>query len=138
GVYIFGNVVIGENCEIGPNCCIRGNTAIGDRCRIGQGAEVTNSIIMDDVKISHVSYVGDSIVASGVDIGAGTMTASYRHDGGTVKSMVAGELVDTGRKYFGAVFAEKSRTSINTAILPGRKIAAGRFTMPGDIIRRDL
>jgi bifunctional UDP-N-acetylglucosamine pyrophosphorylase/glucosamine-1-phosphate N-acetyltransferase len=138
GVSIFGNVIIGENCEIGPNCCIRGNTAIGDRCRIGQGAEVNNSIIMDDVKISHVSYVGDSIIASGVDVGAGTMIASYRHDGENVKSMVNGKLVDTGRKYFGAVFAEGARTSVNTAILPGRKISANLFTLPGDIIRHDL
>ncbi len=137
GVYITGNVVIGRNCLIGPNCCIRGTTAIGDGCRIGQGAEIKNSIIMDHVRISHVSYIGDSIVASGSDIGAGTMAANFRHDGQNIHSMVGNELVDTKRDHFGTIIGEDVHTGVNTSIYPGRKLAAGVCTIPGEIVKVD-
>ncbi|MBP5299998.1 MAG: hypothetical protein J6Y80_01210 [Victivallales bacterium] len=137
GVYITGNVVIGQNCLIGPNCTIRGNTSIGDGCRIGQGAEIKNSILMDNVKVPHVAFVGDSILADGVDLGAGTMIANWRHDGATIASLVGRKMVDTGRDHFGAVFAEDVRTGINTSIWPGVKISAGVVTMPGEVVQKD-
>ena len=138
GVYITGNVVIGQNCLIGPNCTIRGNTSIGDGCRIGQGAEIKNSILMDNVKVPHAAFVGDSILADGVDLGAGTMIANWRHDGGNISSLVGRKMVDTGRDHFGAVLAEEVKTGINTSIYPGVKISAGVVTMPGDIVKKDL
>lgn len=138
GVFITGNVVIGRDCHIGPNCCLRGPTAIGDGCRIGQGAEIKNSIIMDNVNISHISYIGDSIIANGCDIGAGTMIANFRHDGGSIASKVGGKLVDTGRTHFGAIIGENVHTGVNTSVYPGRKIGAGVTTRPGDIVRKDI
>ena len=45
-VYIEGNVIIGENCKIGPNCYIRGSSSIADRCHVGQAVEIKNSILM--------------------------------------------------------------------------------------------
>lgn len=138
GVYIMGNVVIGEGCQIGPNCCIRGCTAIGDNCRIGQGAEIKNSIIMDDVKISHVSYVGDSIIDTGVDLGAGTMVANFRHDGKNHFSVVDGKLIDTGRNHFGTIIGANVHTGVNTSIYPGRKLSANVYTRPGQIVEDDL
>jgi UDP-N-acetylglucosamine diphosphorylase / glucose-1-phosphate thymidylyltransferase / UDP-N-acetylgalactosamine diphosphorylase / glucosamine-1-phosphate N-acetyltransferase / galactosamine-1-phosphate N-acetyltransferase len=138
GVYIMGNVVIGEGCQIGPNCFIRGCTAIGNNCRIGQGAEIKNSIIMDDVKISHVSYIGDSIIGSGTDLGAGTMLANFRHDGKSNFSKVDGKLIDTGRDHFGAIIGENVHTGVNTSIYPGRKLSNNTFTRPGQIVDSDL
>ena len=138
GVYITGNVVIGENCLIGPNCTIRGNTSIGDGCRIGQGAEIKNSILMDNVKVPHVAFVGDSILANGVDLGAGTMIANWRHDGATISSQVGRKLVNTGRDHFGAIIAENVQIGVNTSIYPGVKISAGVVTKPGEVIKTDL
>ncbi|MBR6470986.1 MAG: hypothetical protein IKS83_04255, partial [Victivallales bacterium] len=121
GVYITGNVVIGENCLIGPNCTIRGNTSIGDGCRIGQGAEIKNSILMDNVRVPHVAFVGDSILANGVDLGAGTMISNWRHDGAKITSQVGRRQVNTGRDHFGAVLAENVHVGVNTSIYPGVK-----------------
>lgn len=138
GVYILGNVVIGEGCTIGPNCCIRGCTAIGDGCRIGQGAEIKNSILMDHVLVSHVAYVGDTIIAPGVDLGAGTMVGNVRSDGAHVTSaMEDGKMVDTGRSHFGAVIGQGVRTGVNTSICPGCKLSAGCCTEPGEVVKQD-
>lgn len=138
GVFMEGNVLIGRNCRIGPNCYIRGNTAIGDGCHIGQAVEVKNSLIMARTSIGHLSYCGDSIVGTGVNFGAGTITANFRHDGGNHRSMLDGKLVDTGRRKFGAIIGDGVHTGIHTSIYPGRKIWPGVATRPGDIVSKDL
>lgn len=137
GTYIKGNVVIGENCSIGPNCYIRGNTSIGDGCHIGQAVEIKNSIIMDNAKIPHLSYVGDSVIGESSNLGAGTITANLRHDNQNVRSVVKGKLVDTSRRKLGTIIADDVHTGINTVIYPGRKIWPGLGTLPGEIVDKD-
>lgn len=138
GVYIEGVAVIGKNCKIGPNCYLRGCNYIGSDCHIGQAVEVKNSILMSNVKAGHLSYLGDSVICSHVNIGAGTITSNLRHDGKKQKSVVNGVLVDTGRRKFGAIIGKDVHTGIHTSIYPGRKIWAGMDTRPGDIIQQDL
>ena len=138
GVYIEGNVMIGENSKIGPNCYIRGNTSIGDKCHVGQSVEVKNSILMDGVSAGHLSYVGDSIIGKNSNLGAGTVTANFRHDGKNHRSEVDGELIDTGRRKFGSIFGDDVHTGIHTSIYPGRKIWPDMMTRPGDCVSRDL
>ena len=138
GVFIEGNVVIGRNCKIGPNCYIRGNTSIGDGCHIGQSVEIKNTIVLDRSSIGHLSYVGDSVLGEGVNFGAGTTTSNLRHDGSNHRSTVAGELVDTGRRKFGAIVGDGVHTGINTSIYPGRKMWPGTNTLPGAIVQHDV
>lgn len=138
GVVIEGPAFIGGECEIGPNCVIRGGSVVGNGCRIGPGVEVDRSVIFDGTAIAHLSYVGDSVIGSGVDFGGGTVTANLRHDGKTVRSMVQGALVDTGRMTFGAAMGDGVRTGVNTSILPGRKLWPGAATMPGAIVKDDM
>lgn len=138
GVCIRGAVIIGRDCTIGPNCFIRDNTAIGDHCRVGHAVEIKNSILMNGVGMSHLSYCGDSIVGEGVNFGAGTITANVRHDSAPHRSMIAGELVETGRLKLGAIIGDGVHTGIHTSIYPGRKIWPGLSTRPGEIVRRDL
>lgn len=138
GVYIEGNAFIGENCKVGPNCYIRGNTYIGNNCHIGQSVEIKNSVIMDNVNVGHLSYVGDSVICDKSNFGAGTTTANLRHDGKNMQSRVDGAIVDTGRRKMGVICGADVHTGINTSIYPGRKIWAGKSTLPGDVVKRDI
>ena len=138
GVYIEGNVVIGEGCKIGPNCYVRGSTSIGDNCHIGQSVEIKNSLILSGTNVGHLSYVGDSILGAKVNLGAGTIVSNFRHDGGNHISRVGKELVDTGRRKFGTVIGDGVHTGIGTLVYPGRKIGPGLFTLPGDVVRKDI
>lgn len=138
GVYIEGNVIIGENCKIGPNCYIRGATTIGDQCHIGQSVEIKNSIILSHTSIGHLSYVGDSIIGHKVNFGAGTITSNFRHDGANHRSMVNGQLIDTGRRKFGSIVGDHVHTGIHTSIYPGRKLYPHTCTRPGAIVQKDL
>ncbi|MBT6230328.1 MAG: NTP transferase domain-containing protein [Candidatus Scalindua sp.] len=137
GTYIKGNVVIGENCLIGPNCYLRGNTSIGNGCHIGQAVEIKNSIIMDNAKVPHLSYIGDSVIGKNSNLGAGTITANLKHDNKNVRSVVKGKAVDSGRRKLGTIIADDVHTGINTTIYPGRKIWPGLGTLPGEVVDKD-
>ncbi|MGQ0536146.1 MAG: bifunctional sugar-1-phosphate nucleotidylyltransferase/acetyltransferase [Methanobacteriota archaeon] len=135
GAYVEGPVVIGKDCDIGPNCYIRPSSAIGDRCRVGNAVEIKNSIVMDGAHVGHLSYVGDSVIGAGANLGAGTVTANLRHDGKTIKAgLRGGERMETGRRKFGAVFGDGVHTGINTTLNVGVMLEAGRLTKPGEVV----
>jgi len=137
GTYIEKNVMIGKNCIIGPNCFIRSGTTIGNSCHVGQAVELKNTIIFDKSNVPHLSYVGDSVIGSGSNLGAGTITANLRHDGANVKSEVKGVLIDTGRRKLGAIIGDNVKTGIGTMIYPGRKLWPGARTIPQENIKED-
>jgi bifunctional UDP-N-acetylglucosamine pyrophosphorylase/glucosamine-1-phosphate N-acetyltransferase len=74
---IKGPAKIGPFCNIGPFTHIRPDTIIGKNCKIGNYVEIKKSEIGDNVNIAHLSYIGDAIIESGTNIGAGTITANY-------------------------------------------------------------
>jgi UDP-N-acetylglucosamine diphosphorylase/glucosamine-1-phosphate N-acetyltransferase len=118
GSYIVGPAVIGQCCEIGPNCYIRPSTSIGHRVKIGNAVEVKNSIIMDDTKIGHLSYVGDSVIGRRCNFGAGTLIANLRFDEKNIK--VGG--IDTERRKLGVIMGDDVHTGINSMINVGSMI----------------
>jgi len=127
GSYIEGPAVIGENCVIGPNSYIRANTSIGANCHIGNAVEIKNSILMDKVKIPHQNYVGDSVIASRCNLGAGTKIANLRFDDAPVKA----KGVDTGRRKLGAIISDGVKTGINACIDSGTVIGNNTLIGPG-------
>ncbi len=68
---------IGNNNNIGPRAYIRNNTETKENAKVGFSVEVKNSIIGSNTKVSHLSYIGDSILGDNINIGAGTITANY-------------------------------------------------------------
>jgi bifunctional UDP-N-acetylglucosamine pyrophosphorylase/glucosamine-1-phosphate N-acetyltransferase len=138
GTYIEGPVYIGENCKIGPNTYIRSYTSIGNNSRAGNAVELKNSIIMDKTNISHLSYVGDSIIGSGCNFGAGTLVGNLRLDEKSVKMRIGDELYDTGRRKMGCVVGDNVKTGLNVMINSGRKIGPNSMIGPGVVVYRDV
>ena len=130
GSYIVGPVVIGQACEIGPNCYIRPYTSIGDNCHIGSAVEVKNSIIMRGSKIPHHNYVGDSIIGEECNLGAGTKIANLRLD---KKNIMVGS-IDTKRHKLGAIIGDRVETGINASINVGSIIGNNAHIGPGAIV----
>ena len=69
--------LIGYGTNIGPFAYIRPNCTIGDNCKIGDFVEVKNSVVGNETKFSHLTYVGDSDIGNGVNLGCGTVTVNY-------------------------------------------------------------
>ena len=73
--YLVGPVVIGANCEIGPNVYILPATSIGNNVVISPFSEVKNSVISDDVNIGSGCIIQDSVIDEGCVI-KGNFTAA--------------------------------------------------------------
>ncbi|MFT4885527.1 MAG: UDP-N-acetylglucosamine diphosphorylase/glucosamine-1-phosphate N-acetyltransferase, partial [Natronomonas sp.] len=101
GVVVEGPALVRSGADIGPNAYVRGATLIGRDCHIGHGVELKNSVLMRGANVPHLSYVGDSLLGTDVNLGAGTQVANLRHDEGDVKQTVKGDRVSTGRRKFG-------------------------------------
>ncbi len=138
GCRIEGPVLIGEGCVLGPNAYIRPFTSIGQNCKVGASCEVKGSILMDDAKVPHLSYIGDSIIGNGTSLGAGTITANLRFDDSTILSMVRGNKVNSQRRKLGAILGDGVRTGINVSLFPGVKVGSGAWIWPGVTISRDV
>ncbi len=68
---------IGDKTTVGPYAYIRPGCEIGSGVRIGDFVELKKTRIGDGSKVPHLSYVGDALVGSGVNIGCGVITANY-------------------------------------------------------------
>jgi bifunctional UDP-N-acetylglucosamine pyrophosphorylase/glucosamine-1-phosphate N-acetyltransferase len=126
-----GPVIIGQNCDIGPNCVIRAGTAIGDHCHIGASVEVNNCIVMSGSKIPHLNFVGDSIIGENCNLGAGTKIANMKLDQRPIKM----NGVETYRRTLGAVIGDNVQTGINASINAGTVIGNKAFIGPEALAR---
>ena len=68
---------IGRRVSIGPFARVRPGTECADDVKIGNFVETKKAAIGQGSKINHLSYVGDTEMGSGVNIGAGTITCNY-------------------------------------------------------------
>ena len=68
---------IGNNVTIGPFARLRPDTILEDNSKIGNFVEIKKSNIGKNSKVSHLSYIGDSILGKNVNVGAGTITCNY-------------------------------------------------------------
>ena len=68
---------VGNQSLIGPYARLRPGADLSHDVHIGNFVEVKNSKIAANSKANHLAYVGDSIVGSRVNIGAGTITCNY-------------------------------------------------------------
>ena len=93
-VKIGNNVIINsfshlEDCkikdkvEVGPYARLRPGTTLEEGSKIGNFVEVKKSTVGKKSTINHLSYIGDSEIGKGVNIGAGTITCNYD---GVIKS----------------------------------------------------
>jgi len=74
---VLRNAYIKSGTEVGPFAYMRANVMVGENSIIGSFVEVKNSTIDNDSKAKHLTYIGDSIIGSHVNIGAGTITCNY-------------------------------------------------------------
>jgi Nucleoside-diphosphate-sugar pyrophosphorylase involved in lipopolysaccharide biosynthesis/translation initiation factor 2B, gamma/epsilon subunits (eIF-2Bgamma/eIF-2Bepsilon) len=138
GTYIEGPAYIGKGASVGPNAYVRPYSVLLENSKVGASVEIKESVIMEDTKVPHLSYVGDSVICEHVNLGAGTLIANLRFDEQPVKVTVKGKRESSGRKKLGAFIGGYAKTGINVTILPGVKIGAYAWIYPGSIVDRDV
>ncbi len=71
------DVVIENEVTCGPRAYLRPGTHLLDRAHVGTHVEIKKSTIGEGSKVPHLSYIGDTTMGSGVNIGAGSITCNY-------------------------------------------------------------
>jgi len=112
---------LGTNVKIGPFARLRENAVLGDDVLIGNFVEIKNTKLGNTSQTKHLSYLGDSIIGTNVNVGAGTITCNY--DGVKKNTTVIGDNAFIG--------------SNNTMIAPVT-IGAGAYTAAGSTITDDV
>ncbi len=138
GTYIIGPAYIGKGVIVGPNAYIRPYTVILSNSKVGFNVEVKESIIMENVHVSHQAYVGDSIIGEGSNLGAGTILANLRFDNKNVKMYIKGVREDSGRRKLGAIIGAYVKTGVNVSTCPGVKIGSYSWIYPGVTVCDDV
>jgi bifunctional UDP-N-acetylglucosamine pyrophosphorylase/glucosamine-1-phosphate N-acetyltransferase len=137
GVVVEGPALIRSGAEVGPNAYVRGATLLGEDTHVGHGVEIKNSVVRAGSAVPHVSYVGDSLLGTNVNFGAGTQVANLRHDDAAVSQTIKGERVSTGRRKYGVIAGDGVKTAVNTSVNPGVCLSGGAITTPGESVTRD-
>lgn len=113
--------VIGAGASVGPFAYLRPGTVLAAKGKIGTFVETKNSTIGEGSKVPHLSYIGDTTIGRGVNLGAGAITANY--DDIAKHRTVIGDEVHAG--------------SHNVFVAPVR-IGDGAKTGAGAVIRKDV
>lgn len=130
-VVVGDDVVILENCvleqakvgadsRIGPFARLRPGAELVGGAHVGNFVEIKKSVIGQGSKVNHLSYVGDSEVGAGVNIGAGTITCNY--DGVNKHKTIVGD-----RAFIGS----------NTALVAPVTVGEGATIGAGSVIGKD-
>ena len=64
-------------CEVGPYARLRPGAELKTKAKVGNFSEVKKSVIGEGSKVNHLTYIGDTDMGAGVNIGAGTITCNY-------------------------------------------------------------
>ena len=112
---------IEDEAKVGPLSHVRAGAVIGQGAYVGNYAELKNSRLGAGSKQGHMSYLGDTQVGTGANIGAGSITANY--DGTNKHRTTIGNGAFIG---------------VDTMIIAPREIGEGARTGAGAVVTRDV
>jgi UDP-N-acetylglucosamine diphosphorylase / glucose-1-phosphate thymidylyltransferase / UDP-N-acetylgalactosamine diphosphorylase / glucosamine-1-phosphate N-acetyltransferase / galactosamine-1-phosphate N-acetyltransferase len=136
---IKGPSVIGKNNDIRQGSYIRGNVIVGNNCVIGHCTEIKNSLLMNHVEAGHFNYIGDSILGSYVNMGAGSRLANVQFRGlqekmtDSIKDIeisIENKIIATGLSKLGSVIGDNVEIGCNAVLSPGTLIGKDNWIYP--------
>ncbi|MGV2623183.1 UNVERIFIED_CONTAM: bifunctional UDP-N-acetylglucosamine diphosphorylase/glucosamine-1-phosphate N-acetyltransferase GlmU [Halobacillus marinus] len=112
---------IGARVQIGPFAHIRPQSSLGDDVKIGNFVEVKKAQFGNGSKASHLSYIGDAEVGSGVNIGCGTITVNY-----------------DGENKFLTTIEDDAFIGCNSNLIAPVTVGKGAYVAAGSTINQDV
>ncbi len=74
---IIEDATVGKSVEVGPFARLRPGAELKQNSRVGNFVEIKKTVLGENSKASHLTYLGDSEIGKDVNIGAGTITCNY-------------------------------------------------------------
>jgi bifunctional UDP-N-acetylglucosamine pyrophosphorylase/glucosamine-1-phosphate N-acetyltransferase len=113
--------VVEDNVSIGPYASLRPGTVMRDRSKAGTFVEIKNSDVGVGTKVPHLSYIGDTDIGEGTNLGASTITANY----------------DGYRKHRTKI-GSGVKTSVDTTFVAPVTVGDDAYTGAGSVITKDI
>ena len=118
---VLEQTIVGDHCSVGPFARLRPGSELADQVAVGNFVEIKKSKLGKGSKASHLTYLGDSSIGAGVNIGAGTITCNY----------------DGANKYQTNI-GEGAFIGSNSSLVAPLNIGAGATIGAGSTITKDV
>jgi len=112
---------IASGVVMGPYVHLRPNTKLAAGVKIGNFVEVKNSTVGEGSKLPHLSYIGDTDIGSGVNMGCGTITVNY-----------------DGKNKYRTVIADDAFVGCNSNLVAPVEVGKGAYVAAGSTITKDV
>lgn len=116
GCLVRGSFALGENSLLKMGTKIYGATTLSNNC-VGSG-EIKNSVIFANSNKAHDGYLGDSVIGSWCNLGAGTTNSNLKNTAGNISITIKDNATAVGNKC-GVIMGDYTRTAINSSINTG-------------------
>lgn len=133
----LNTLYLGHGAEIGPNVLIEGSVFLADHVKVKHGAyirgpcfidqgsiighatEVKHSIFFEKVSATHFNYIGNSVLGSQVQLGAGATCANLRFDKKQIVVKTKTENFFTTQTKLGALIGQEAKLGCQVVLGPG-------------------
>jgi bifunctional UDP-N-acetylglucosamine pyrophosphorylase/glucosamine-1-phosphate N-acetyltransferase len=112
---------VGEGVQVGPYSRLRPGAVLKKDARVGNFVEIKKSVVGEGSKASHLTYLGDTEVGAGANIGAGTITCNY-----------------DGKNKFKTVIGDGAFIGSNTALVAPVTVGRDGLVGAGSTITKDV
>ncbi len=121
GAIIKPPAIISAACFIASTAYLRGGVVLDHGVTVGPGCELKSTIVMASSSVAHLSFVGDSIIGSDVNIEGGVVVANHFNEllEQEITVHAGGEGIRTRVTKFGALVGDHSRIGANAVLSPG-------------------
>lgn len=119
----LSDAVIGENSTVGPFAHLRDGVEISSDVRTGNFVEIKKSVVGSFTNVSHLSYIGDSVLGKNVNIGAGTIIANYD---------------PLSKKKSKTVIEDNAKTGSNSVLIAPVTVKNGAIVAAGSVITKEV
>lgn len=144
---VIEGAVIGEQCDIGPFARLRPGSELANKAKVGNFVETKKTYLGEGSKANHFTYLGDTVVGQGVNIGAGTITCNYDgvnkfqtniEDGvfvGSNSSLVAPVTIGSGATVGAGSTVTKDVPADSLAVARGKQRNMAAWTKPSKLAK---
>ncbi len=147
GSTVKNHTIVEKNCEIRQGAYLRGYSYIGEKSVVGHASELKNSILIRHVEAGHFAYIGDSIIGSYVNLGAGTKISNLEFRSLEAKQKdrfpeivfrIDNQIVRAGVSKFGAIIGDGCETGCNSVTSPLVLLKAKCWILPNVFVKKGL
>lgn len=133
-VHLIGPCLIETNTTIRSHAYVREYTWMMSGSLLGHASESKHSLFLPGAKAPHFNYVGDSVLGSNANLGAGVKLSNLRNDGKHIGIWLNDVRRKTGLRKFGAILGDDAQLGCNVVTNPGTVLGKSSMVHPNTTV----